>query len=984
MNDQGVVFTLTYDAAGCIKGAAEADEAQKKLQTSVKQFSVESTNAYNQAGKAAKKYGDETNKAFDNPIQKLNDLKQKINELKNLRATAETEEGFNDLNKQIVLTELEIKTLETNLKNGFTTPVPKIEGLRSQLKNMKADLANATDPKEIIRLAKAAGALADQIGDASDAASIFATDSPFEAVGNGIGSVAMKLRNLDFAGAAQQSKLLLAASKQITFAESMTGLKQLGTTLLNVGTALLTNPLFLIGGLVMAIVSNFDKLKASGGAVGAVFKFVGDVFSGLSLMLQDLSDMILKTSFGLERMNQIKIDVFSRQLTREVAALDNFIKVVGAAGKSTVDAEIQKQKAIRETSVLQLGLLHELAKTGKTLTDEQKKQGEELRVAAINANAEIMAIEQKEKKRKADEAKKASDDRKRLAEELAAALLDLARRSDKAISESLTGVQRLDALRVIQEKELDQFKAMLKKKGEATNKNFKFTAEQEQQFANLKLGINREYYDGLLNLSIQQAQQEAAVDKQRVDNKIANLELQNTIIKNGINTVKAVEGATNLEREMLEQQRTEALLNQEKKYQADRLQLTIDGIDAESNVKRAALNGELALLQGRNDVLSSARRDAIDAELKNITVNSNLAKEAAVTGTANIIGGIEQSLTKLQKEKAITGMKIDWAKIFGVSDAELQVIKNNLQTLGSEVLKIANMTLDFQEQALNKEMEASAAKRELFEKEIGDLESKLEAEQKLKDDGFANDTVRLEEDLANKKKQREEQIKEEKRIKDEQEKLARERILLQQAMQGANLATAISEIFASTAALGPLGVGIGALAAAALIGSFAYSQGQISAQLNKSDNSFAKGVIDLQGPGTGTSDSIPSNLSKGESVMTAEETKDNKELFLGIRKRDDRLIQKGIMSLLKNTGVTLQGMPKELLQTQSNLKQAELSVLSYSNNSGMEKRLDITNRNIEDFIRSQKGETMTVLQDGRIVIQRNNLTRIIKPQSSKS
>jgi len=37
---------------------------------------------------------------------------------------------------------------------------------------------------------------------------------------------------------------------------------------------------------------------------------------------------------------------------------------------------------------------------------------------------------------------------------------------------------------------------------------------------------------------------------------------------------------------------------------------------------------------------------------------------------------------------------------------------------------------------------------------------------------------------------------------------------------------------------------------------------------------FAGGVLDLKGPGTGTSDSIPSMLSRGESVMTAKETKE--------------------------------------------------------------------------------------------------------------
>lgn len=43
--------------------------------------------------------------------------------------------------------------------------------------------------------------------------------------------------------------------------------------------------------------------------------------------------------------------------------------------------------------------------------------------------------------------------------------------------------------------------------------------------------------------------------------------------------------------------------------------------------------------------------------------------------------------------------------------------------------------------------------------------------------------------------------------------------------------------------------------------------------INRQPTNFAKGVIDLKGPGTETSDSIPANLSKGESVMTAWETK---------------------------------------------------------------------------------------------------------------
>jgi hypothetical protein len=46
---------------------------------------------------------------------------------------------------------------------------------------------------------------------------------------------------------------------------------------------------------------------------------------------------------------------------------------------------------------------------------------------------------------------------------------------------------------------------------------------------------------------------------------------------------------------------------------------------------------------------------------------------------------------------------------------------------------------------------------------------------------------------------------------------------------------------------------------------------------------FKDGVIDLQGQGTGTSDSINARLSRGESVMTAKETSQYKPLFQSIR-----------------------------------------------------------------------------------------------------
>lgn len=179
-----VVFKLVADPSLFIQGVRVADNSQAELNKSVDKFGKDSKKAYDDAAKGPESYGKKTDEV-----------------------------------------------------------VTKTQSLKSKLRELKAELADATDPEDIIRLSKEAGKLADQIGDASDAAAVFATDSPFEAIGNSIGSVGSKLRNLDFKGAADQSKLLVAATKSLTFKEAIGGVKDLGTTLVNMGKSLLMNPI---------------------------------------------------------------------------------------------------------------------------------------------------------------------------------------------------------------------------------------------------------------------------------------------------------------------------------------------------------------------------------------------------------------------------------------------------------------------------------------------------------------------------------------------------------------------------------------------------------------------------------------------------------------------------------------------------------------------------------------------------------------------
>jgi len=70
------------------------------------------------------------------------------------------------------------------------------------------------------------------------------------------------------------------------------------------------------------------------------------------------------------------------------------------------------------------------------------------------------------------------------------------------------------------------------------------------------------------------------------------------------------------------------------------------------------------------------------------------------------------------------------------------------------------------------------------------------------------------------------------------------------------------------------------------LSAFLLAQGAVQAAVvSRAPMGFKEGVIDLQGPGTTTSDSIPANLSRRESVMTARETMSSKGILTAIRSK---------------------------------------------------------------------------------------------------
>lgn len=118
-----------------------------------------------------------------------------------------------------------------------------------------------------------------------------------------------------------------------------------------------------------------------------------------------------------------------------------------------------------------------------------------------------------------------------------------------------------------------------------------------------------------------------------------------------------------------------------------------------------------------------------------------------------------------------------------------------------------------------------------------------------------------------------------------------------------------------------------AIVQAALVAAQGASQLAI---INRTQARFAKGVIDLKGPGTGTSDSIHARLSRGESVMTAKETKGSMGILKDIRakKLNDNVLQnlKLTGDGVRNVGMDDSRIVKEI----RDLKNAQPNIIEQS------------------------------------------------------
>ena len=443
-----------------------------------------------------------------------------------------------------------------------STPIEipiKLNGLaaiKAELRELKGELANATDPKQMQELAQKAGELKDQLADANEQVAVFASGSKFEQVSNSFGSMKDSLMSLDFEEAAQKAKMFqqtLGSISPATIGNSIKGLisvvGSLSKAFVQFGVSLLANPIFLLVAAIVAIVAiigvvmnKLGILKPVLNAIGKAFEFIGDIIDVVIQGLKDFTDWLGITNNAAEDAADAQAaaaektaDAYEEKSKKVVAAYDREIELAELDGKNTVKLEKEKQIEILKTAEARLEAIKKKVLAAQISGDLDKDEVIELRktyneqVQVVeDAKHKIEVIDKKESNRKKEERTKESEDETKSNQ-------DAAKRAQEAYKARIAAekqfrADRLAAIRQIEDletslmvegvqKEIVLNQTKYKRILEDLQTNAKLTSDEkirlaalyaEEEFQNEK--EIRDKYQVELEASLQSANDKRAAD----------------------------------------------------------------------------------------------------------------------------------------------------------------------------------------------------------------------------------------------------------------------------------------------------------------------------------------------------------------------------------------------------------------------------------------------------------------------------------------
>lgn len=261
------------------------------------------------------------------------------------------------------------------------------------------------------------------------------------------------------------------------------------------------------------------------------------------------------------------------------------------------------------------------------------------------------------------------------------------------------------------------------------------------------------------------------------------------------------------------------------------------------------------------------QRKELETEIANFVITQNKRVVDAFEKELNDLNTSRKSQSDASQAEVDQNLQNIFAKELE-AEKRLQELIGFTAQLGAELSGlIFNIIENSNRAAIESLEEQKRVRLQAFDEELEQLEELNQ--NKIISDGVYTQRVK---ELNKQREQAE--IQANKKIADEKRKAFIAQRIASIAQAAINIAEGITKAIAQTGVLSPF-----VIPAIAALGAI-----QIATILATPIPKFKKGVIGLEGAGTETSDSIPALLSRGESVMTAAETRKFEPTLLSIRK----------------------------------------------------------------------------------------------------
>ena len=299
----------------------------------------------------------------------IRSLNSEISKMKSELDDATDAKQIDKLNKELGNTEKQIKDINKatdkfDLKKKFDDIYKETAPLSSRLGELEdrmyeLSFAGKAGTDEFKALQLEAVSMRQTIIGVDKQVDILADNKGFSVFGDGIGQVGSSLASLDFETASKQATSLAGAASKISFGSAMTSVKQFGTTIIQLGKAILMNPLFLLAAVVAAIAYGIYKLLDALGVIKVIFDAVGAAIGWVVQQLKNFLDFLGLTNYAEQdaaeasaKSAEKRAAAYETASKRIVQALDQEIRMAELVGKDTTKLERKRLLRVKEGSKL--------------------------------------------------------------------------------------------------------------------------------------------------------------------------------------------------------------------------------------------------------------------------------------------------------------------------------------------------------------------------------------------------------------------------------------------------------------------------------------------------------------------------------------------------------------------------------------------------------------------------------------------------------